>query len=425
MAPKLSFEYVRNFINQENELISTNYINKKAKLQIKCKKCDEIYEQSFTAYQLGYRHQKCSKREYTSEKGRIGGLASSRKRYGNIFIKETIRICEWCKEEYNPKRSKQKFCTPECNVKNLLSLIYYMKLIVAIVASKSEIYNQFKIILVNYIIKLNNPDVSFYFLYSDQDTPDTEQRLDNNYFGDKLIFTDFYDRDIENVDTHIRYVSKSIFKRTIAFFRYLEKNNFLYNDTFVLRTNLTTFFDFNKLLRWLENKPCNLFFSGSFNGSYQEKNTTMSGTNMIMSSDIVASLSKLHFDLPELTLVSEDETLSLLIIHNLPVSIINIKRLDLMEIDPIPELNIPYIKPTVCFHKCEIGDESIFSFRFKTHDRIRDINCMNKLSIDIFDINFTIEQYVVQLINKYNFNLNKESSMYGKLYSENVFNFDN
>lgn len=302
-----------------------------------------------------------------------------------------------------------------------------MKLIIAIVSSKSEIYDQFKIILINYMIKLQEYqdfNLSFYFLYSDLETPDTEQRLNYNYCNNKLLFTDFYDKDVEKSDNNIIYISKSIFKRTIAFFRYLQINNLLDNDTFVLRTNLTTFFDFTKLLKWLSSKPKQLFFSGSFNGSYNDKNTTISGTNMIMSSDVVFNLSKVHYDLPELERFSEDETLSLLIIHNLPISIINIKRLDILEIDPIPELNIPYIKPTISYHKCEIGDESIFSFRFKTHDRLRDIDCMNSLYIDIFDINFTIQQYVLHLINKYKFELNVEAPTYGKLYSEQVFNFN-
>lgn len=302
-----------------------------------------------------------------------------------------------------------------------------MKLIVGIVSSKNEIYDQFKIILVNYMIKMQEfkeYNLSFYFLYSDLNTLDTEQRLDYNYCNNKLLFTDFYDKDVEKCDNNIMYISKSIFKRTIAFFRYLQINNFLDNDTFVLRTNLTTFFDFVKLLKWLSNKPKQLFFSGSFNGAYNDKNTTISGTNMIMSYDIIISLSKLHYDLDELKRFSEDETLSILIINNLPISIINIKRLDMIEIDPIPELNIPYIKPTISYHKCEVYDESIFSFRFKTHNRLRDIDCMNMLSIDIFKVNFTIVQYISHLINKYQFDINVESPTYGKLYSEQVFTFD-
>lgn len=125
MPRKLTFEYVKDFINQENELISTSYINTKTKLEIKCHNCNEIYEQIFDSYQNGYRHQNCSKTEYTTEfykeKGKKGGLARARQRYGDVFIKETIRVCIFCKKEYNPKRFTQKFCTPECNIKNLHS----------------------------------------------------------------------------------------------------------------------------------------------------------------------------------------------------------------------------------------------------------------------------------------------------------------
>ena len=296
-----------------------------------------------------------------------------------------------------------------------------MKLIVVIVASNSEIYNQFKTIIINYIIKLNNSNLSFYFLYSDTNVAETEQKLIYNNYNQNLLFTDFYDKDISGEEDRIKYISKSMFKRTVTFFNYLKINNLLDQDTFVLRTNLTTFFDFNKLFKWLEDKPHNLFFSGSFNGEFLGINTTVSGTNMIMSSDIVDYLSNFKYDLKELDVFSEDETLSLLIIRNLPINVINIKRLDIIEIDPIPELNIPYIQPTVVYHKCPIRDESIFSFRFKTHNRIRDINCMNTLSIDIFDPNFNIEQYVLKLIKLFNFDLNVESPEYSYLYSQKVF----
>lgn len=46
MPNKLTFEYIKEFINKENLLISIEYINSKEKLKIECKTCKEIYNQT-------------------------------------------------------------------------------------------------------------------------------------------------------------------------------------------------------------------------------------------------------------------------------------------------------------------------------------------------------------------------------------------
>lgn len=105
MVKKLTYEFIKKFIEKENILISTDYINNKLLLDI----CSENYNQNFDRYKNGHRHQKCSN---------IG----NRKRYKNTCLKDTIRICNFCKTEYNPKRSVQKICTKECSVKNYIMI---------------------------------------------------------------------------------------------------------------------------------------------------------------------------------------------------------------------------------------------------------------------------------------------------------------
>ena len=298
-----------------------------------------------------------------------------------------------------------------------------MKLIVSLVASNSEIFDQFKAIWVNYIIKIKelypDLDICFYFLYSEVNV--RKNNIISHFTqDDKLLYCNFYDEDIIGENDRIRYISKSMFKRTLKFFNYLKDTNLLNNDTYVLRTNLTTLFDFNKLMNWLSNKPRNLFIGGSFNGGYQENNTSLSGTNMIMSSDVINYLTNVPYNIEYLKQFSEDEIISLLVIQHLSVYIINIKRLDLIEISAIPNLNIPYIKPTICYHKCYINDESIFSFRFCTHDRLIDIDCMNILSNEINGTS-TLNSYVSKIIDKYNFDLTTETPEYAELFSENTF----
>ena len=123
MPNKLTFEYVKQFINKEQTLISTEYTNNKSLLKIQCNICKQIYNQNFDRYKNGHRHQKCTCNKFSNSKGDClnGGIASARKRYGDIFLKETIRICKWCKKKYNPKRSQQKFCSRKCATTCLVS----------------------------------------------------------------------------------------------------------------------------------------------------------------------------------------------------------------------------------------------------------------------------------------------------------------
>lgn len=109
MPTKLSFEYVKNFINKEQILISTEYINNRLLLKIQCNICKENYNQNFDRYRNGHRHQKCS--------NNLNSIIALKKRYNtDVFIKDTIRICEFCKEKFNPKRSIQKLCTIKCSI---------------------------------------------------------------------------------------------------------------------------------------------------------------------------------------------------------------------------------------------------------------------------------------------------------------------
>lgn len=111
MPKKLTIEHVKEFINKEQLLISTVYINNKTLLEIQCNICKEHYNQNFDRYKRGHRHQKCSNSIYNTETS----LNALRIKYNNkILLKDTIRICEWCTKKYNPKRFKQKLCNKEC-----------------------------------------------------------------------------------------------------------------------------------------------------------------------------------------------------------------------------------------------------------------------------------------------------------------------
>lgn len=107
MPNKFTFEYVREFINKEEKLISKNYLNNKQLLQIECKTCKKIYNQNFDRYKRGHRCRSCA----MSENGKKGAII---KYNTEIFIKDMIKICIQCNKDFTSTISNQKICNKEC-----------------------------------------------------------------------------------------------------------------------------------------------------------------------------------------------------------------------------------------------------------------------------------------------------------------------
>jgi len=104
---KLTYEFVKSFIDKENKLISTDYLSYKKLLLIECNKCNQVYSQSFGHYKQGYRHKNCPSRKLKS-----------------CYIKKkpkSQKICIFCLNEFEPKYSKQKLCNVECSKSYLSS----------------------------------------------------------------------------------------------------------------------------------------------------------------------------------------------------------------------------------------------------------------------------------------------------------------
>jgi hypothetical protein len=107
MPIKLTYEYVKDFINNENELISKEYINNRELLEILCKKCNKKFFQCFGNYNRGCRCKSCSMSE--------NGKKSAKIRYGNkIPIRDMITVCIQCNSNFSPVISKQKLCNKKC-----------------------------------------------------------------------------------------------------------------------------------------------------------------------------------------------------------------------------------------------------------------------------------------------------------------------
>jgi hypothetical protein len=61
MPTKLSYETVYNYIKDKGyELLSKEYITNRNLLQLKCGKCEKVYEQTFTRFKMGMYHTKCT-----------------------------------------------------------------------------------------------------------------------------------------------------------------------------------------------------------------------------------------------------------------------------------------------------------------------------------------------------------------------------
>jgi hypothetical protein len=312
-----------------------------------------------------------------------------------------------------------------------------MKIIVGIVASDNENYTEFKKVWVKNISQVKkDPYLSqifdFYFLYSEAKDSKKIMYKDTQ----QVLYVDFYDK-----EDQFETVSHGIFARTITFFNYMINVFGLIDDTsylkhredglFFVRTNLSTVFDFNFMEKWFIDKPKTNFFGGSFNGFYNGLYTTMSGTNLIFSLDTMMYLT-FNKEKIDMSVYLEDEAISQLIINNLNIFIINVKRLDFIEMEEVhvsPDHVWPVTPNSIIYHKAEIGDTDIFSFRFKTFNRDNDVIVMNCIVDELWKDNNNLNDIVQKVSKMYDppLPLSTEAPTYGKLYSNRpfrIFNLD-
>ena len=184
------------------------------------------------------------------------------------------------------------------------------------------------------------------------------------------------------------------------------------------------------MISWLDGKPKVNFFGGSFNGFYNNLYTTISGTNMIFSLDLMIYLCY-NYENADLKNYLEDEAISQLIIKNLDIFLINVKRLDFIEMDEVVLEEVNHVWPatpnSVVYHKAKSGDNDIFTFRFKTFNRDNDIKAMNLLLDNIYKSDYNLTNFVNQYVNSYTppLPISEEGPTYGTLYSERPFKIIN
>jgi len=274
-----------------------------------------------------------------------------------------------------------------------------MKIIFNIIASSD--YNNFKEIWIDNIMyfQQNFPEyaniIEFYFTYNEINKINNETfRLEANVKQNNKNFVNYFDFYYINNSKYER--KRCIFKRNLAFLKFLKLEN--KSVDFVIRTNLSTMFNFPLFINWIKNLPKKKLLAATIaSGIDINEFSIFSGTNFLISYDIAETLllseenietyfNKLQIEYPE-----DDLLMGQILIQNISdLNIITINRCDYVECKYIIQSIENYIPPSIIFEKCHYTDE-IFCFRFKTLNRdfdSKNMKCIlqnhikNKISLE-------------------------------------------
>jgi hypothetical protein len=176
-----------------------------------------------------------------------------------------------------------------------------IKLVCCIIASHDDVYDAYKKEWIRYITTAQFKDVDFYFIYNGA-TELTVNKMNN--------FTDIYFPFEESV-------KPGIFKKTIAFYEYLQSTGVSY--THMLRTNLSSFFKFEGLIDLLHTQDkTNLVLGNCVNNAFP------SGCGTVFSSDVIEKLLTLHSENQHLSSIPEyDDVIIGLMLTHLKIGVIS------------------------------------------------------------------------------------------------------
>ena len=242
-----------------------------------------------------------------------------------------------------------------------------MKIVFGILASYGENYDKFKELWIKNISRFNKEDINFYFIYNEKVDKDINI----------LDFCDNYIVEMENSHYNFYYkydekmtLMDSMLYRSISLMEYIKTKN-IECDLFI-RTNLSTLFDLNAFLTWSNMIPKTKLFAGTVIDKFNSIYTCISGTNMIFTRDIVEFLvSNKDFILSEKEVHGDDQRISNIIIENLDVCVLLVKRFDLIELI-YKEIHYP---KSIVLQSCD-DLRNVFCYRFKTLNRETDIQNM-------------------------------------------------
>ena len=255
-----------------------------------------------------------------------------------------------------------------------------MKIVVGIVASREKEYQHFRENWDQIIAELDIPEFQFFFIYGSGRQSENEHE---------------WCCDIpDSIDTML--------DKTHLFMNWALQN---LDFDYLLRTNLSTLFDFGRVLKWIGESgiPKSEFIGGSWIGGGQ----MISGTNMLMSRDIVEYIAHTPLEKFPRTHLGDIELCKMGLQHARYT--INIKRIDFISTNN---------KNTILYHKCRPSDRDIFCFRFKTNQRNYDVILMNLLYTHFHTLGLDHNNFIETRVN--DFHITSEYEHVGDHYSNRI-----
>jgi hypothetical protein len=263
------------------------------------------------------------------------------------------------------------------------------KIVFGILASTNEHYNQFIEIWIENIKKFKSGThgslIDFYFIYSEKHISKT--LLPDN--PSQPMYYHYYSQYNENDS-----MMDSFLNRSVCLLDHLKSTPFDY----FIRTNLSTLFHLDFLIQWIQKFPKYNLIAGTPIDKLNSIHTHISGTNIVLSRDLADFLLlNKEYLLDKSVLDGDDQRISSLIIENLNVHLVLIKRLDFIEIYH----DNCCIPPSLVFQNC-YNTDNLFCYRFKTNNRESDVKYMKILLQNMYLKNYHPLQFASSLIDDSN-----------------------
>jgi hypothetical protein len=267
-----------------------------------------------------------------------------------------------------------------------------MKLVVIVLSDSSKVSKEFKKVQLMNLCSYGYT----YFVYnkslSDLTVPECMETQSD------CVSSDTYTLPIEtkyNGYSDLFFNRKETFKniiyKTLDTFEYLHGIGLITPETIVLRTNMSSLFDYDKLHNFLLNGTCVPdMYSGPFIGSVGVT-PLISGTGILIGYNKILEIKNSRHKID----YSLNEDINLQVMVSVPYKTMNIPRVD-------------YLDDSILYHKC-YRYETVFMYRFKSTDRSIDTKRMKTLITSKFDTSSLISKNSI---------ITEEYPMYSKLFGK-------
>lgn len=244
-----------------------------------------------------------------------------------------------------------------------------MKYIIGVIMTNDIHYNHMKDIWIKNMSINGSNNMELYFIYGNNNNGKQTERIVGDIYN-------FYGKNKETL--------YNILKKTLDFMEYI---NNTHNEYIIIRSNASTLFNLPLLKHYMNHLAAIKYgLSGTLTTSVQyypngmsEDLIFISGTNLCLSQEIVKNCinSRKTIELYGTSGFLEDVAISKYLLYNMKYNITQtMNRIDILNQIELHHCNNAY---------------NVFCFRFKSSNRENDINKMNHLLNNDFDINVLSE----------------------------------